>query len=517
MKPLPTRAPRKRLTPRDSELGYWLQLSADRAALLLRGKLEAAGVTLSESILLRELYRMGPASPTLLGPAIGMTKGAVSKIINQLHKKGLVARGIVEEDHRHHALTLTRKGLAVVPEIARITDAHEAEFFGHLPRRQRTALLRALQALSIAVLTLALGIGGCQTSNAQKTPFGIGSLAGAQVTVYAKGLDAPWGLAFLPDGRALVTERPGRLRLVSTTGALSEPISGVPTVVASGQGGLLDVAIGPDQRVYLSYAEAGPGGVGTAVARGTLTGTGLENVEVIWRQRPKVSGGNHFGSRLVFARDGTLFITTGERFQYRDSAQSLTNTLGKVIRINPDGSIPPDNPFVGRKDALPEIWSYGHRNMQGATLHPETGQLWTIEHGAQGGDELNLDLAGRNYGWPVITWGIDYSGDKIGEGTTKAGMEQPVWYWVPSIAPSGLVYYTGDAFPQWRGSFFVGALKWQGLSRIEVSPDGTVKEERFQDPPVKRRIRNVRQGPDGALYLLVDSSDGEILRISSSP
>ena len=253
------------------------------------------------------------------------------------------------------------------------------------------------------------------------------------------------------------------------------------------------------------------------MARGKLTSAGLENVEVIWRQVPKVSGSNHFGSRLVFSRDGTLFITTGERFTYRDSAQSLTNTLGKVIRINSDGTIPKDNPFVGRKDALPEIWSYGHRNMQGATLHPETGQLWTIEHGAQGGDELNLDLAGRNYGWPVITWGVDYSGDKIGEGTTKAGMEQPVWYWVPSIAPSGLVYYTGDAFPQWRGSFFVGALKWQGLARIEVGADGTVKEERFQDKQVKRRIRNVRQGPDGALYLLVDSSDGEILASAPRP
>jgi len=255
-------------------------------------------------------------------------------------------------------------------------------------------------------------------------------------------------------------------------------------------------------------------GAGTAVARGKLTNDGLENVEVIWRQVPKVSGGNHFGSRLVFARDGTLFITTGERFQYRDSAQVLTNTLGKVIRINRDGTIPTDNPFVKQKGALPEIWSYGHRNMQGATLHPETGQLWTIEHGAQGGDELNLDLAGKNYGWPVITWGIDYSGAKIGEGTTKAGMEQPNYYWVPSIAPSGLLYYTGDAFPQWKGSFFTGALKWQGLSRLQPGPDGTFTEERFQDAAIKYRIRDVRQGPDGAVYLLVDSGDGKILRIS---
>ena len=289
-----------------------------------------------------------------------------------------------------------------MPEIARIAQAQDEEFFAHLTQRQRATLRTTLEALamrSATALTLAFGIIGCSTSDAQKTPFTVGSLAGTEITVYAKGLDAPWGLAFLPDGRALVTERPGRLRLVAPTAPCSEPINGVPAVVASGQGGLLDVAIDPafvtNQLVYLSYAEAGAGGAGTAVARGKLTGAGLENVEVIWRQVPKVSGSNHFGSRLVFSRDGTLFITTGERFSYRDSAQSLTNTLGKVIRINADGTIPKDNPFVGREDALPEIWSYGHRNMQGATLHPETGQLWTIEHGAQGGDELNLTGGAR--------------------------------------------------------------------------------------------------------------------------
>jgi glucose/arabinose dehydrogenase len=375
-----------------------------------------------------------------------------------------------------------------------------------------------LQRTAIAGFTLALGIGACQESGAQKTQYTTGSLDSVNVAVYAKGLASPWGLAFLPDGRALVTERAGRLRIVSPTGGLSQPIAGVPAVVAAGQGGLLDVVIDPEfvsnQLVYLSYSEAGHGGAGTVVARGRLTNDGLQGVEVIWRQVPKVSGGNHFGSRLVFARDGTLFITTGERFQYRDSAQTLTNTLGKVVRVNRDGTIPPDNPFVTQKGALPEIWSYGHRNMQGATLHPGTGQLWTIEHGAQGGDELNLDLAGKNYGWPVITWGIDYSGAKIGEGTTKPGMEQPNYYWVPSIAPSGLLYYTGDAFPQWKGSFFTGALKWQGLARLQPGPGGSFTEERFQDASIKHRIRDVRQGPDGAIYLLVDSSDGEILRIS---
>jgi glucose/arabinose dehydrogenase len=373
----------------------------------------------------------------------------------------------------------------------------------------------------IAGLTLALGIGACQESGAQKTQYTSGSLDSVNVAVYAKGLESPWGLAFLPDGRALVTERPGRLRIVSPTGGISQPIAGVPAVVTGGQGGLLDVAIDPEfvtnQLVYLSYSEAGGAGAGTAVARGKLTNEGLQGVEVIWRQVPKVSGGNHFGSRLVFARDGTLFITTGERFEYRDSAQTLTNTLGKVVRVNRDGTIPSDNPFAKQNGALPEIWSYGHRNMQGATLHPETGQLWTIEHGAQGGDELNLDLAGKNYGWPVITWGIDYSGAKIGEGTTKAGMEQPNFYWVPSIAPSGLLYYNGDAFPGWNGSFFIGALKWQGLSRLRPGPDGSFTEERFQDKALKRRIRDVRQGPDGAIYLLVDSGDGEILRLSPKP
>lgn len=355
----------------------------------------------------------------------------------------------------------------------------------------------------------------CDTS--AQGPWTTGNLADvASITTWAKGLDHPWGIAWLPDGRALVTERGGALRVISTAGELSPPVSGVPAVVAGGQGGLLDVALDPaygtNQLVYLSYSEEGPGGAGTAVARGRFTGTALEGVEVIWRQKPKVGGGNHFGSRLAFAPDGKLFITTGERFTYRDSAQSLTNTLGKVIRINPDGTIPADNPFVGRNNALPEIWSYGHRNMQGAAIHPVTGQLWTIEHGAQGGDELNHPEAGRNYGWPVITWGVDYGGGKIGEGTTKAGMEQPVWYWKPSIAPSGLLIYTGDMFPQWKGSYFVGALAWQGLARLTVNGD-SVTEERFQ--PWKKRVRDVSQGPDGAIYVLIDSSDGEVIRIGA--
>ncbi len=364
-------------------------------------------------------------------------------------------------------------------------------------------------------------------SDAQ-SPLGIvGGVA--KVTVYATGLENPWSLAFLPDGRALVTERPGRMRIVGTDGSLSAPLAGVPAVQARGQGGLLDVALDPgfadNHTIWFTYSEPSGDKAGTAVARARLGDAGLEDVQVILRQEPKVEGANHFGSRLAFARDGKLFVTFGERQRYRDSAQSLTATFGKVVRINPDGSIPPDNPFVGRNDARPEIWSYGHRNPQGAAVHPVTGVLWTIEHGARGGDELNHPQPGRNYGWPVITYGKDYSGAKIGEGTAKAGMEQPVHYWDPSIAPSGLLIYTGDRFPTWTGSFIIGAMAGQGLTRLTVRENGpvpttmgqpaasyTVTEERMKEG-IERRIRDVRQGPDGLVYLLTDASAGEILRL----
>lgn len=339
-----------------------------------------------------------------------------------------------------------------------------------------------------------------------------------KVDTIARGLEHPWGLAFLPDGRMLVTERPGRLRIVSPQGRLSDPLGGVPAVLAKGQGGLLDVAIDPrfaDNRlVYLSYAEPGENGMaGTAVARGRLTDTALEQVQVIYRQQPKVKGGNHFGSRLVFSRDGSLFVTQGDRYDYRRQAQDLSSALGKIVRINSDGSVPRDNPFVGRDGARAEIWSYGHRNVQAAALHPDTGQLWTVEHGARGGDELNHPEAGKNYGWPVITYGVDYNGTRIGEGTAKPGMEQPVYYWDPVIAPSGMAFYTGDAFPDWKGTVLIGSLKPGLLVRLTLKDGKVAQEERYL-AELGERIRDVRQGPDGLLYLLTDSDDGRILRVS---
>ena len=336
------------------------------------------------------------------------------------------------------------------------------------------------------------------------------------MTTVAQGLQRPWGLAFLPDGRMLVTEKSGKLRIVELDGRLSEPLDGVPEVVTGGQGGLLDVELSPnfvqDRFVYLSYAEPGESGAGTAVARGRLGDRALEDVHVIWRQTPKVSGVNHWGSRLVFRRDGTIFITLGDRFDYRELAQDLSTTLGKIVRINPDGSIPRDNPFVGRVGVQPEIWSYGHRNIQAAALHPETGELWTVEHGARGGDELNQPQLRRNYGWPVITYGINYSGERIGEGTAKEGMEQPVYYWDPVIAPSGAVFYTGAAFPEWKGDLFVGSLKPGLLVRLRLNNGRVVQEERYLGD-FEERIRDVVQGLDGLLYLLTDSRNGRILRI----
>lgn len=334
------------------------------------------------------------------------------------------------------------------------------------------------------------------------------------VETVASGLVHPWGLAFLPDGDMLVTERPGRLRRVTSGGQVSDPIAGVPQVFAEGQGGLLDVALDPDfssnRLVYLSYAEPGEGGAaGTAVARGRLDGDALRDLEVIFRQQPKVTGPNHFGSRLVFSPDGKLFVALGERFKF-DPAQDLSSHLGKVVRINPDGTIPDDNPFVGQAEAKAEIWSYGHRNIQGAAMHPETGQLWIAEHGPLGGDEINLPKAGRNYGWPVVSWGRHYSGEPIPDPPTRPDFAQSIHQWTPVIAASGMEFYTGQAFPQWQGDVFVGGLVTQGLVRLDVNGEKVEGEERL---PLGARIRAVAQGPDGALYVLTDQKDGEIKRL----
>jgi glucose/arabinose dehydrogenase len=377
----------------------------------------------------------------------------------------------------------------------------------------RIATWIALAAgLESAATVLAQGDGA-----APRSPTRVPASAPVRVESVARGLEHPWGLAFLPDGGMLVTERPGRLRRVERDGRLSEPLTGVPRVQAGGQGGLLDVALDPrfadNHRVYLSYAEPAEGGVaGTAVARGRLGEAGLDDVRVIYRQEPKVSGGNHFGSRLVFTRDGTLFVTQGDRFSQRNGAQDLSVGFGKTVRINPDGSVPRDNPFVDHPGARPEIWSYGHRNVQAAALDPATGRLWTVEHGARGGDELNHPEAGKNYGWPVITYGVDYSGARIGEGTARAGMEQPVYYWDPVIAPSGMVFYTGDALPDWKGSVLVGSLQPGLLVRLTLAEGRVVREERYL-ADLRERIRDVRQGPDGLVYLLTDQRDGRILRV----
>ena len=335
------------------------------------------------------------------------------------------------------------------------------------------------------------------------------------VTV-VEGLEHPWGLAFLPDGRMLVTERPGRLRIVDGGRLVTEPIAGVPEVWADGQGGLLDVALHPgfvdNGLVYLSYASPSADGddAATAVARGRLVDARLEDVEEIYVALPRDDGGRHFGSRLLFA-DGDLFVTAGERGE-PDRAQDLGDPAGSVIRLHDDGSVPEDNPFVGRKGARPELYSIGHRNPQGMALEAATGRIYAIEHGPKGGDELNLIEAGVNYGWPVITYGKSYMGFKIGEGTRKEGMAQPVHYWVPSISPSGLMIYDADPFPAWRGSFFAGALSGELLVRLEIAGGRAVVEERMLED-LEERIRDVRQGPDGLIYLLTDHPDGMLLRL----
>lgn len=337
--------------------------------------------------------------------------------------------------------------------------------------------------------------------------------------VVARGLVNPWSVSFLPDGRLLVSERPGRLRVVAADGRLSAPVAGLPPIDAAGQCGLFDVL--PDPKfadnglIYWSYAEAGEGGTGTSVARGRFDGQRVSDVQVLFRQLPKGSNGRHCGGRLVFARDGRLFITLGDRGSRQDDAQVPGNHIGKLVRIEADGRVPADNPFVGRADHRPEIWSLGHRNVQGAALHPETGELWATEHGPQGGDEVNIVLAGRNYGWPLLTFGRNYgTGTRIGDEGPRAGFEQPIKTWLPtSIAPSGLAFVTSERYgPAWKGSLFTGALRGEALIRLTLDGRKVTAEERVATG-LNARIRDVRQGPDGWLYVLTDNPDGQVIRL----
>lgn len=341
------------------------------------------------------------------------------------------------------------------------------------------------------------------------------------VETVAAGLVHPWSLAFLPDGRMLVTERPGRIRIVTRDGKLSLPLANVPKVYASGQGGLFDVILdrnfANNRTIYFSYAEPFDGGARTALARAAIEGgdtPALSDVKVIYRQFGPPSRGSHFGGRIVQASDGNLFLTNGEHFTGRDKAQTLDNDLGKIVRITPEGSAPNDNPFAGKAGARPEIWSYGHRNPQGLAINPADGKLWEQEHGAMGGDEINIIAPGHNYGWPLVSTGVNYDGSPVGTGKQQmAGVTDPVWHWTPSIAPSGMTFYSGDLFKDWKGNLFNGALKFQLLSRLEISGGKVVKEERLLQG-LHERIRDVRQGPDGALYLLTDANAGRVLRVA---
>jgi glucose/arabinose dehydrogenase len=369
--------------------------------------------------------------------------------------------------------------------------------------------------MKLPAVVLAMLAYGCEPAAAQIVKSSAGSLRAETV---ASGLAHPWAMAFLPDRRVVVTERPGRLRIVSGEGRLSPPLAGLPRVFASGQGGLLDLTLdrsfAANGMIYFCFAEPAERGARTSLARARLTVQGtprLDDVEVIFRQEGPLSSGLHFGCRIVQTPDDNLFLSMGDHGSARDQAQSLGNHIGKIIRIRPDGSLPPDNPFIGRPGAKPEIWSYGHRNSQGLALEPGSGRLWEHEHGPRGGDEVNVIEKGKNYGWPVIGFGIDYSGAKIHQGTRRAGMEQPAWHWVPSIAPSGMAFYDGGLLPAWRGNLLVGALVGQHVSRLEVEGDKVTREERL---PLGERIRDVRQGPDGAPWLLTDSPSGRIIRLA---
>ncbi len=367
-------------------------------------------------------------------------------------------------------------------------------------------------------------LSGASVAQAQTLAAPVPAPQAAVAETVATGLEHPWAVAFLAEGRFLVTERPGRMRIVQADGRINPPLQGVPEVAAGGQGGMLDVITDSDyarnRTIYFCYAEPGPGrSNSTALARARLSNDGrsLEQLRVLFSQKPKYASSAHFGCRIVERKvagkpDGTLFLTLGDRYDRRDDAQTLDNHHGKIVRVGKDGSIPKDNPFVGKPGALPEIWSYGHRNVQGATLAPD-GTLWTLEHGPRGGDEINLPQPGRNYGWPVITYGKEYSGATIGRGLrTQVGMEQPLYYWDPSIAPSGMAFVSSDRYPGWKGDLMVAALKFQYLARLQLKEGKVVAEHKLL-PDVGQRLRDVRQGPDGWLYLVTDSNEGRLLRV----
>ncbi|MCZ6510689.1 MAG: PQQ-dependent sugar dehydrogenase [Alphaproteobacteria bacterium] len=366
---------------------------------------------------------------------------------------------------------------------------------------------RILSGLTLVVAIAVSAPAHTQIVNSQKQAF--------RPVVVAAGLEHPWSMAFLPDGRVLVTERPGRLRLIVNGRLQAAPVSGVPKVVARGQGGLLDVVLHPDYAdngwIYLSFAAPSPRGAHTAVVRARLDGNRLVDLKTIFRANNVAGGRVHFGSRLAFGGDGKLYVTVGERGD-SDRAQDLDSHNGTTVRLNDDGTVPGDNPFLNTAGALPETYSYGHRNSQGMARHPVSGEIWLSEHGPQGGDEINIVRAGVNYGWPVITYGRSYAGFSIGEGSEKPGMAQPILHWTPSIAPSGMAFYTGDKFPAWRGNLFVGSLKFRHLVRLELDGERVVSQERLLEGAFGR-VRDVRQGPDGLLYLLTDENEGALIRL----
>jgi len=369
-------------------------------------------------------------------------------------------------------------------------------------------------AAVFALLTLV----GIANARAETFPSSAGQLSVTTVTAH---LVHPWALAFLPDGRMLVTERPGRMRIVDRDGKASAPLAGVPKVYARSQAGLMDVTLAHDfaqsHRIYFCYADSVPGGAEIAVAHARLddgASPKLEQVSKIYEQKGPPGSGLNIGCRIVPATDGNLFVTLGDHFAAKEDAQRLDNTIGKIIRITPDGKAPADNPFVNKPGALPEIWAYGVRNPEGLAVNPANGQLWEQEHGPMGGDEINIIEKGGNYGWPVVSFGLNYDGTPVGTGKQRqSGMVDSVWHWTPSIAPSGMAFYTGDLFPQWKGNLFNGALKFQLLSRLQLTDGKPIKEERLLKG-IGARIRDVRQGPDGALYLLTDEDDGRILRVT---